>query len=206
MINASNSSWTGERVQQLSELWCSDLTPEAIANVMGGFDHTADGGRKAVIGKANRLGLQPKRVKAVQPTAEEMEALRLARRARQVEREKLRARSRGKTTSTSPKPEPMPSAAPFIGSLEIAFGELRPLRVAEPNQCRFIEGHGPDYLACANETEPGASWCGHHHAIVYSKPVKISDAERTRRSRQATKNWNAAAVKVLGARGEGAFA
>ena len=57
MINASNSSWTGERVQQLSKLWCSDLTPEAIANVMGGFGHTSDGGRKAVIGKANRMGL-----------------------------------------------------------------------------------------------------------------------------------------------------
>ncbi|MDB5552820.1 MAG: hypothetical protein JWL86_2804 [Rhizobium sp.] len=186
MINGSNSSWTEARVKALVGLWLTEMTPEAIAVQMGGFDHTADGGRKAVIGKANRMGLQPKRVKAAQPTTEEVEALRIARRERQVEREKARSRTRIRSKSGAlprPKPEPKPAAAPFIGSLNIAFGDLRPRRFAQPNQCRFIEGDAPDYLACANETEPGKSYCGHHHAICYpaSRNAPISDAERARR-------------------------
>jgi hypothetical protein len=207
MTNGWNSGWTETRSQQLSDLWCSDLTPEAIANVMGGFAHTKDGGRKAVIGRANRMGLPPKRVKAAPLSAEELAALHLSRRQRQAEREKARVRSRGKNGATPrPKPAPKPEAAPFLGSLNIAFGELLPLRVAESNQCRFIEGEGPEYLACANETLPGVSWCGHHHAIVYNKPIAISDAERERRSRNATKNWRATQVKLQGAHGEAAFA
>lgn len=62
MINAANSSWTPFRVGVLVDLWVTDMTPEAIAKVMGGFDHTADGGRRSVIGKANRMKLPPKRV------------------------------------------------------------------------------------------------------------------------------------------------
>lgn len=186
MINGSNSGWTEARVNTLVGLWSTDNTPEMIASQMGGFEHTADGGRKAVIGKANRMGLPPKRVKAVQPTPEEVEALRVARRERQVEREKERSRTRVRSKSGAlprPKAEPKPEAVPFLGSLNIAFGELRPLRVAEPNQCRFIEGDAPNYLSCANETEPGRSYCGHHHDICYpsSKNAPISDKERERR-------------------------
>ena len=192
MINDHNSSWTDSRIGALVGMWITDMTPEAIAKEMGGFDHTSDGGRKAVIGKANRMGLPPKRVKAAQPTAEELEALRLSRRQRQVEREKARVRIRSKSGAPprprgEPKPQ-APKAAPILGSLDIAFGELRPQRFAEPNQCRFIEGNGPDYLSCANETEPGRSWCGHHHAIVYRKAVVPSTFERDRRAAQMRKN------------------
>ena len=197
MINDHNSSWTDSRIGALVGMWITDMTPEAIAKEMGGFDHTSDGGRKAVIGKANRMGLPPKRVKAAQPTAEELEALRLSRRQRQVEREKARIRIRSKSgASPRPKAEPKPEAALFLESLQLLFGELDPRRVADPNQCRFPEGNGPDFLFCGNPTKPGKSYCDHHHAKCHyaGGTAPLSEAERARRSNHG-KALGFAAVK-----------
>jgi hypothetical protein len=78
------------------------------------------------------------------------------------------------------------AVAPFIGSLEIPFAELDAFKSGDANQCRFIaaETPGPDYLACGNETLPGASYCGHHHGIVYQaqhhRPT-LSEEEINRR-------------------------
>jgi hypothetical protein len=82
------------------------------------------------------------------------------------------------------------AVAPFIGSLNIPFGELRPHQNGSANQCRYIaaETPGPDYLACGNETLPGESWCGHCRELVFNRGQNITDADRDRRSAQAMKN------------------
>lgn len=180
MINAANSSWTPARVELLVGLWVTDMNPEAIAKEMGGFEHTADGGRKSVIGKANRMKLPPKRV-----FADPVERERLAK-ARAEKRNEVRRQRRAEASASKPPAQKHTRAPvePFLGSLNIAFADLRRQRFAEPNQCRFIEGEGPDYLACANETKPGKSYCDHHHAVCHSsnaQPRTISDADRARR-------------------------
>lgn len=51
------SGWTEERVAELRRLWAEGWSAGNIAKRLGGFEHTRDGGRRAVMGKANRLGL-----------------------------------------------------------------------------------------------------------------------------------------------------
>lgn len=193
MINAANSSWTPARVGALVRMWTTDMTPEAIAKEMGGFDHTADGGRRSVIGKANRMKLPPKRVFADPAERERMAKDRAEKRNESRRQQRAMAE---KVKPPSQKPCGRVPIEPFAGALNIAFGELRPQRSAEPNQCRFIEGDGLDYLACANETKPGRSYCDHHHARCHSagSTAPVSEAEKARRSNHG-KALGYAAVK-----------
>lgn len=210
MTNGSNSGWTEARVSMLAELWATSRSPEVIAKELGGFDHTRDGGRKAVIGKANRMGLPPKRIKAVPPTAEELESLRLTRRERQVEREKARVRCRSKSGAL-PKPKqeakPKPEVKPFLGSLDILFGDLRTYRPKDSNECRFIDGDaaGAATIYCGNETRPGRSYCDHHHKICHDPAradAPVSAEERARRTAlgKAVGFANVRAGRVVGHR------
>lgn len=210
MTNGSNSGWTEARVSMLAELWATSRSPEVIAKELGGFDHTRDGGRKAVIGKANRMGLEPKRAKAVQPTAEELVALRLSRRERQVAREKARVRSRSKS-GMPPRPKqeakPKPEVKPFLGSIDIMFGELRAYRQQDSNECRFIDGDtaGTATIYCGNETRSGRSYCDHHHAKCHdparpAAPVSAEERERRAASGKAVGFANVRAGRVVGHR------
>lgn len=49
--------WTEAREELLKKLWAEGLSASACAWRLGGFDHCADGGRSAVIGKVHRLKL-----------------------------------------------------------------------------------------------------------------------------------------------------
>ena len=47
-------SWTDERIERLKEMWTRGMTASQIADDLGAVS------RNAVIGKAHRLGLQPR--------------------------------------------------------------------------------------------------------------------------------------------------
>ncbi|MDB5617064.1 GcrA family cell cycle regulator [Tardiphaga sp.] len=182
MINGSNSGWTEARKQRLADLWSSDMAPEAIAKEMGAFEHTADGGRKAVIGKANRMGLPAKRPRCEDPVERERRAE--VKRVKDAARQQRIRDALAVVTPPAQKPEPRPPIEPFAGSLEIPFRDLNLYRSTESNQCRFIADGGPDYLACGNETLPGKSYCAHHHAICCPPvrvPPRLSAEEQERR-------------------------
>ena len=49
--------WTDKRVDVLRTDWAQGATARQIAEKLGGFEHLADRGRNAVIGKLHRLGL-----------------------------------------------------------------------------------------------------------------------------------------------------
>lgn len=58
-----------ERVAKLKELWAAGLSCSRIAAALGGFPHSLDGGRNAVISKIHRLKLpQPEGKKTTQAT------------------------------------------------------------------------------------------------------------------------------------------
>lgn len=51
------AGWTKDREELLTTLWKEGLSASACAWRLGGFEHCADGGRSAVIGKVHRLKL-----------------------------------------------------------------------------------------------------------------------------------------------------
>ena len=53
------AEWTPARIAKLRQLWPAHSATE-VAEKLGGFEHTMDGGRNAVIGKAHKLGLKAK--------------------------------------------------------------------------------------------------------------------------------------------------
>lgn len=53
------ADWTPARLAKLRDLW-PNYSASEIAAKLGGFEHTQDGGRNAVIGKARKLCLPPK--------------------------------------------------------------------------------------------------------------------------------------------------
>lgn len=60
-------SWTEERVELLTKLWKDGWSASKIAAKLGGFEHTGDGGRSAVLGKVSRLKLPDHKKEASQP-------------------------------------------------------------------------------------------------------------------------------------------
>ncbi|MBR1193218.1 GcrA family cell cycle regulator [Bradyrhizobium sp. AUGA SZCCT0160] len=159
--------WTDEKIEELKRHWDADRTCSQIAAAMGVT-------RNAIIGKAHRLGLPAKTIK---PRMDPAEA-----RIRRLERQKIYdARRRGKPiTARIIMEAPAPIVPPdFVGDLRIPTRDLRDWMEFSPNQCRFIadEPPGPDYLACGNETIPGASYCP-HCAERLKPPKQMTQAER----------------------------
>lgn len=52
--------WTAERDAALRVAWAADTPAAQIAADLGGFEHTVDGGKGAVLGRARRLKLAPR--------------------------------------------------------------------------------------------------------------------------------------------------
>lgn len=150
------ANWTLERVETLRVLWARGLSANQCANELG---HVT---RSAVIGKVHRLGLPARTPRCVDPA--EIERRQLAERIRTTNAQRIRrALVRGE------KPPVLiaaPPPAPFEGSLNLLFGDLRPRSADRVNQCRFPEGDGPEFSYCGTDTLPGSSWCAHHRKIV----------------------------------------
>lgn len=180
--------WTVKRIEELKRHWNAGLTGGQIVAAMSVT-------RNAIIGKAHRLGLAKRPIILTDEQLARREQKRQARSARSIANRRIK---RNQFRGDKPMQELPAAPEPFAGSLNLPFGDLRRHSSSEPNQCRYIAGGGPDYLACGTETLPGESWCGHCKGIVYHSPVLITAAERERRSRQATRNWKSAEVKLSG--------
>lgn len=190
MSNGNATTWTDERDEALREAWTkTTATALDIAKTLGGFEHTADGGKNAVIGRASRLGLTRK---------EKDKAMTDTQRA-EVVKAKARIHSRksyDKKRGMAPAPAPQISAPkpdPVVGGwlFETLFSDLREFSTQQPNQCRYPDPKdavGPNYLCCGAETLPGASYCGHCAEICrpsHSAPISIERREQLRESGRA---------------------
>jgi GcrA cell cycle regulator len=171
--------WADEMVARLEAMWRDGATATTIAAEFGIS-------RNAVCGKVHRLKL-PARAKRVRDP-EILQRRVEVRKAQSAKRE--RERNRGPRGATAKPARPV-EPPPYLGMALIPFADLRNFSGADGNQCRFIEGKEHPWLACGNETLPGASYCGHHHGIVYHKrgtEPQLSDEERNRRRAQAFRN------------------
>lgn len=137
--------WTPERIVYLTNRWEARASATVIGNEMGCS-------RCAVLGKAHRLGLPSH--KGVRMTEEQ-------RKASRANTDAKRFPKRVRRSAKEVKEKRLIEMPTFNGSLNIPFADLRHFSNQLRNQCRFIaaEPPGPDYLACGNETVPGASYC-----------------------------------------------
>lgn len=161
------TSWTEDRVAELTRLWATGLSATGIAAALGGCT------RNAVLGKVHRMDLPERAFRSVDPD----EHMRRAQARREADKSRKRSK-RGSVRILAPRvdsipPTPVTEAPAFLGSLEQPLSELRPLSKYMANQCRHMQASepSPDYLCCANETELGASWCGFHAQIVWTVPA-----------------------------------
>lgn len=133
----SNLGWTDERVSQLKELWALGASCSQIAAKIGGIS------RNSVIGKANRLGLERRKVVKSAP----------------------KPKGRRKWKPKRPVMDLFEDTLPPIDFIGIQF--------AETNQftCMYPEGDGSHMLFCGQPRKDGSSYCPTHYRLCHQKPT-----------------------------------
>ncbi len=205
MSNGISTTWTDHRDEALREAWTkTTATAEEIAKAMGGFEHTADGGKNAVIGRARRLGLTRKD-KAKEMTDTQRAAIVKAKESEHSRRsylKKLAAQGNAKPEPAEQKPKtaPVESAVPEW-SFDLPFSELREFSSQRPNECRYPDPKddaGPNYMCCGAETPPGESYCGHCAEICRPAPARPITDERREQLRERGRAAGYASIRSRG--------
>lgn len=176
-VNGGQASveWNDAQVDLLTRLFNDGLSATEIAGEMGCFAHCRDGGRSAVCGKLNRLGLmRGDRERARRMSAggkgvgrKNIQSSKLSRLALAPKSlvERVIERRKREATGAMEHPEPVLHPEKFIARetpaefLGIALLDL------EPHHCRYPRDPFP-YLFCGQPTVGGTSWCKHCLAIV----------------------------------------
>ena len=129
--------WTEERERQLRELWLLGASCSQIAGKIGGIS------RNAVIGKANRLGLE--------------------RRKKGNSTGQKRAR---KPRAWKPKAE---VSDLFANSLPPAdFLGVSWVEAVDAKTCMYPEGDGANMMFCGQPRADESSYCGFHHRVCHT--------------------------------------
>lgn len=169
------SGWTKERVAKLKAMWADGLSAQDIGIRLGGFGHTPDNGRSAVLGKVHRLKL-PGRAEGRQSVSR-------------------RVRKRGSSSPVKPQqtasttgrpwraPKPVSrvaevfNAEPFTPSgpeLVIPADERKGLLDLDERECRWPIGDPKhqDFHFCARRKQNGLPYCDHHVRRAY-QPIPV---------------------------------
>jgi hypothetical protein len=137
-------AWSAELSERLRMLWDQGIVTREIA----ALPEFAGITRNAIIGRANRMELNPRNTGRYQEMGGE-------ERARQT------AKIRKKARKDKPR-------VPFIMPPRPRFDKPGTVSLIDAalNQCRWI---GHDKLCCGDATYEGSSWCPSHHWVVYRK-------------------------------------
>lgn len=163
--NVIKPGWTAYRVELLVELWSvKQWSANDIAFELGGFEHCADGGRSAVIGKVHRMKLP----------ARECDRSGLSKATNTARRRDSRPKTRHiashliKVAREAAERE-VEEAAPEP-DLDIPPHQRVPLLALTHETCRFPLGHpgDPDFGFCPNRHAGGTSYCAAHYRIAYT--------------------------------------
>lgn len=190
--NGSSSTWTDQRTLMLLELWSIGCSASEIAKALGGFEHTKDGGRSAVIGRAHRLGAQRKIDEVFWSEAEDNLLRRLwARgdRALDISREmggaftpgavKSRANRLGlpaRRRRSERKVDQFGRKAPLVidttaFDADIPQEQRRTFMELESHHCRWPVGdpQAKDFFFCGAVKAGDGPYCAHHHRVAYAR-------------------------------------
>lgn len=161
-------SWTHEKVEQMLKLRDDGLSCSQIANKLGGFDHCTDGGRSAVIGKLNRMGLatsrKEKRHGMAKPTRGSDRAIHRKRvliSPRIIEMRRLATKRAVEPAPVAILPNVTPSATGVPG---VSLLDLK------PHHCRWPNGDvgSPDFHFCGDRRVDGRPYCSSHCQIAFT--------------------------------------
>jgi len=159
--------WTPDKVEILKIQWKAGTSARAIAAMLGG-------GRNAVIGKANRLGLPPHagsrcRLDAAEKRARKKRATKTLNLPRNMSGRRARAR-------VTPQGSPLPPPPPAPGRVEarrIRFAELAHFH------CLYPVTEEPPFLFCGYVRQEKSAYCALHHALCHVK-ARYDEARRTK--------------------------
>jgi GcrA cell cycle regulator len=155
-------NWNPLRVARLERLLAGGCSARQIANELGGFDHCADGGRSAVIGKIHRLKLStPRKEKRsggmLKPTRRSETGLHRKRvlTPRIIEMRRPATKRAVEPAPVAILPNVPPSATGVPG---VSLLELR------PHHCRWPNGDvgSPDFHFCGDRRVDGRPYCRVH--------------------------------------------
>lgn len=192
-MNFHANEWTVDRTNTLLEMWARGGSASEIARALGGFEHTKDGGRSAVIGKANRIKA-PRETDNVFWSDEDVSLLRLlwsrGYRNREIAKKiggtmtagavntkasRLGFGAKPKITiprkrdpfgRVEPKPEPPPS----VDDMNIPLEQRKTFMELTAQTCRWPVGdpQKPDFFFCGAPPTSESSYCRHHHRVGHS--------------------------------------
>lgn len=143
--------WPDERAEQLRNLWNDKLSCRTIAGMLGVS-------RNAVIGKAHRMGLEPREKVIAKP-----------REARPRKRG-LHTRHRRDVLGKLFAPDPVELREVDVESRKLTFDQL------EANSCRYPAEKGP-ITFCGHDQKPGSSYCPAHHFLCWMPAKSINREE-----------------------------
>lgn len=154
--------WTDKRIDALKADWANGATARQIAQNLGGFGHTFDGGRNAVIGKLHRLGL----MRSPETNAQRLGRIGKRRRAYRAAATATRAQLIAKPVvapqATPATPATIATPRPLVAEVALVASVLD----LEDSHCRWPVG---DPLAgfCGAVSVNGGSYCAGHSARAY---------------------------------------
>lgn len=157
--------WTDERTEILKKAVADGLSARQTARLLGGFEHCADEGRSAVIGKTHRMGLACKNPqRSLTPSRKKRKkiAWRFEKCAWRLEKGVLGDRQgldfrAGCSRNSTTEPLPLPRADDVA---RLTFLELDEFR-----HCKFIVGDpkGPfEKQFCGHKRIDGLPYCEGH--------------------------------------------
>lgn len=165
--------WTEGRVERLKELLHEGFSASQIAARLGGFSHTVDGGRSAVIGKIHRLGLSgsgTKRKRQLTPGGDEPRVYRKPRpkRPQAIKHNQPQANWRAVRKTFSADEQGFQKFA----EIQVPEGQRKQLVDLEENNCLWPIGDPKhdDFHFCNDVKVPGLPYCEHHCAVAYRAP------------------------------------
>jgi len=162
MNQLTNSTWTKERVELLTRLWNEGLSVSSIMIQLGVKS------RNMVIGKANRLGLGPRK----QTPESISEGMRRGKPLPALKAPKKLAFVGGwRALKTGPKKPPhLPTLTE--DQKEYICGKGIPLLELASSHCRWPINEPPkggEYLFCGAKKMEGSSYCEFHSSKAWGK-------------------------------------
>lgn len=154
--------WNEERVEKLKKLWAEGYSASGIAASLGGFAHTSDGGRNAVIGKCHRLGLTGKVVRIAKPKHNQNRH-RPRSQAPKIAPSKTKVVRLGNTAFRRLL-EQDAQPLPVVEELEIPLAERKTVETLTASSCRWPIGdpQEPDFHFCGKNHVAGLPYCEFH--------------------------------------------
>lgn len=167
MSQPSASPWTDQKiVDRLAVLWGNHSATQICGVIFDEFNIRLT--RNSVVGKLHRLKLTVENKIYLHPLT----------------------RTEGHRTPRTPRAKVERRAVETIsGPIMLRVVDTSPLNLSlmdlQPDSCRYAVTDDAPFLFCGQPNDRVSSYCRQHHGISMTIPIRVSEAERERRRRQA---------------------